>query len=661
MKIFSITAKNLKLLARSKTSLLVIIFAPLLIMLLVGFAFNNPSTSKLNVGYYAPQKTELTTSFLDALTSNTQFLVVEYQSAELCSDMIAQAKIHLCIVFPEHLALDNTANDDNEIIFYVDQSRTNFVYAVIDTVSSKIEFTSTQLSRQLTNNLLTVIDHTKTSNTEVIAKIIARKSAIDSINTELKNTQSKLDTLDLSSEEVDFEAVKDATTALKTDVTALKESALDVVDTGKEAVDDLDPYVSGNGTNILSDFDDALDDYEGDIGNASSQATENIDTTLSLLDSVSSGVDILNNKLSNARSATGSSADAIADAQKNLAEIKTDLDTMKASLEAINAEINSIKVTSADSIVNPIHTTIRPVSTKSNNLNFIFPYVVILIIVFISIMLSSSIILMEKTSRAYFRTFTTPTKDIVFVMSIFLTGLVVAMLQIAFIMGLAYYFLDTTLSANLWLSIGVLLASVTLFTLIGMIIGYLSNSQEAATMASISIGSVFLFLSNLILPLETMAQSIQEIAKYNPYVICSELLKKITLFGVDWSVLVWEFELLGIYIAVAFIVTVLAQKISKIHYIGRKPIAKMAKKDEIVDHYFKLKSGMLVRNEKELLSEIKKMDDKTFAEYVTHDKNDFETWLELNKHKDLAKILSSCKTRGQMIEMLEKHKGKFKK
>ena len=46
MKVFKVTAKNLKLLMRSKTSMLVVVFGPLLIMLLIGFAFNNNTISK---------------------------------------------------------------------------------------------------------------------------------------------------------------------------------------------------------------------------------------------------------------------------------------------------------------------------------------------------------------------------------------------------------------------------------------------------------------------------------------------------------------------------------------------------------------------------------------------------------------------------------------
>jgi len=165
-----------------------------------------------------------------------------------------------------------------------------------------------------------------------------------------------------------------------------------------------------------------------------------------------------------------------------------------------------------------------------------------------------------------------------------------------------------------------------------------------------------LFLSNLILPLETMSQVIQNVSRFNPYVMCSELLKKLTLFGSQWNEVSLDFALIAAYIVVAFVLVLLIEKGSKIQYISKKPIVKqIIKKDDIVDKYFKMKSGVLIRDEKELLSELKKMSDVSYQDYVTTKKNDFESWLLLNKSNDLAKIVGKARTRKEMIELIEKY------
>jgi ABC-type multidrug transport system permease subunit len=646
MKVFKVTKKNLKILMRSKTSMLVVVFGPLLIMLLVGFAFNNNTVSKLTIGYYANQKTNLTNSFIDALSGNPNFILIQYNSDSQCIDMIQQGKVHLCVIFPNDFRIDN--NKSNELQFYVDQSRANFVYSVIDTVSSKVDITSTQLSYQMTNDLVNVIDNTKKSNTEQLLRITKIKNSITNISTKISGIQSSLDKIDLSATSVDLYPVKNASATLKTDLNNIKTAANNLVDAG-ELIKGLisDGNLSGPFNSQLTTTKSAMT-----VGD---NATDNdLEGLSNALDTLSVSVTALNQKLSQAKSATGDSSKGLEDNMKALSEVKTSIDDLKALIETNNAQINALKVTNAQSIVNPIRTTIKPVSSKSGNLSFIFPYFIILIIVFIGIMLSSNLIIMEKTSRAYFRNFTTPTKDITFVMSIFLTSFIVVLLQLIFILALAYFFLNTFLFTNMILTAVLILGAISVFTLIGMIIGYLFNSQEAVTMASISVGSILLFLSNLILPLESLSPIIQHIARYNPYVICSELLKKLTIFSSSLKEVYTDFIIIAVYALVLFIMVMAIEKASKIQFISKKPITKQLarRKDQSIEKYFKLKNGVLLMSEKDLLEELVTMPDKEFEQYVNKKHNDFASWLEMNNKMDLATKVSECQTRKEMMAAL---------
>lgn len=653
MKVFKITIKNLKLLLRSKTSMFVIIFGPLLIMLLVGFAFNNPSASKLNIGYFANQKTNLTNSFITALSSNPGFSVIEYSDQHTCISMIEQGKGHMCIVFPDDFKLSN--EESKEVVFYVDQSRANFVYAIIDTVSQKVDFASNQLSFQMTNDLLSALAFSQKSNNENIGKIISLKASLDQLSSTLTTVKGKLDKMDLSSANIDTKKLSADIDAVSTSVDTLRTKGMDVVDAGYAFVSEI------GDKNISGIFEDELDLGKTDINkthNTTKKLVVSLSNSLSTLDK---DITALNARLKAAKETTNTSSKDLTNVQSALTKAKADADAIKSSIEKVNTQINSLKITSAESIVNPITTRVEPISTKSNNLNFIFPYLVILIIVFISIMLSSTIIIIEKTSKAYFRNFTTPTKDFTFILSVFLTSFLVILIQLVFVLILAYYFLNTTIVTNVGFTLLTLFASIVLFTFLGMLIGYLFNSQEAVTMAAISVGSILLFLSNLVLPLETMSQAIQNIARYNPYVIASELLKKITLFSSEWNAIEYDFLLMLAFIVVFFLLTILVQRMSKVQYISKKPIGRQivrGKKEEIIDKYFKLKTGVLLRNEKELLQELKNMSDVSFAEYVSKNKNEFSEWLHSIGEKEISKAVVKCKTRQEVIDAMESY---FKK
>jgi hypothetical protein len=263
-------------------------------------------------------------------------------------------------------------------------------------------------------------------------------------------------------------------------------------------------------------------------------------------------------------------------------------------------------------------------------------------------------IVMEKNSKAYFRNFTTPTKDLTFIIAAFLTNLFIVLLQIILILGLSYYFLNTSVvTANIPLALLLILVSIIMFTAIGMGIGYLFNSQEAATMAAISVGSVLLLISNLILPLESMAWYIQAAAKYNPYVIASEVLKKFMLFSVTFQDVMIQFLFLIGYSVAIFILILIIQRLTKFRYFsGIHKIKRAQKKDEIIDKYFRMHNGNLLRNEKDLLEELKLMSDATFKEYSAKDRDDFYEWMrKINKN---TAVKMKGKSRLEMIDVLEK-------
>jgi len=644
MKVFKVTAKNLKLLMRSKTSMLVIVLGPLMIMLLVGFAFSNNSVSKLNIGYYSNGSTNLTSSFVTALAENPSFALINYTSEKQCVDMIEQGKVHLCVIFPNDFRLDN--NKTNELQFYVDQSRMNFVYSVIDTVSSKVDVTSTQLSYQMTNDLISVIADTKQSHNAQLLNLLKLKSSLNNVSTKLSVVQSRLEGMDFSETKIDTTDLEKSSAALKISVDNLISESKKVIVAGNT--------IAANGScNNVTPFRSELSSFK-DLVNTNSTNT-GLDSLLTSVDELSSNVDLLNLKISKIKTATGNSSTDVAQNIVALNSIKTSIDDLKASIESNNAKINALKITNAESIVNPIKTTIKPVSAKSGNLSFIFPYFIILIILFVGVMLSGNLIIMEKTSRAYFRNFTTPTKDLTFVMSIFLTSFIVVLLQLIFILALAYYFLNAAILTAPALTILLLFGAISLFILVGMVIGYASNNQDSATMVGISVGSVLLFLSNLILPIESMSPVIQNISKYNPYVLCSELLKKLTIFGASFSDVYLDFIIIAAYIILLFILVMIIEKALKIHFISKRPVTTALPnkgKDAIMQKYFKLKNGVLLMSEKDLHEELLTMNDKEFEIYVSKKHNAFESWFKLNKNKSLAEKVGKCKTRKELIELL---------
>ena len=255
----------------------------------------------------------------------------------------------------------------------------------------------------------------------------------------------------------------------------------------------------------------------------------------------------------------------------------TKIDEIQTSLDNIYANLDSIAVREAATIVSPVTTNIKPVVPEKTYLNYMFPSLIVLVVMFISLLLSTTLVQMEKHSPAYFRNFITPTRSIVFVIGTYLTGMLLVSMQLIIIIVISAKFFKTQIIPSLSIIIPSLLLITTLFTLIGMLIGHIFKSEETATLAAISTGSVFLFLSNIILPLESMPAYVRNIAQYNPFVLGENVLRKTIIFQEQFASIQNEILYMGIASIVLFILIWILYKSKRKHSFHRLFAAKQKK------------------------------------------------------------------------------------
>ncbi|MEK6939897.1 MAG: hypothetical protein AABX31_04165, partial [Nanoarchaeota archaeon] len=154
-----LTKKNLKLLVRSKTSALVVFFAPLFIILLLGLSYNTSSNYGLNIGIYAPSFTGDVESLMSSLQEQ-EFTIIKYETTvDDCVKDIKAGAVHACVSVPESLKVED--NQQKEVSFYVDPSKINLVGVVQDTLNEKFNLKSQEISQDLSSNLLSAVSNTK--------------------------------------------------------------------------------------------------------------------------------------------------------------------------------------------------------------------------------------------------------------------------------------------------------------------------------------------------------------------------------------------------------------------------------------------------------------------------------------------------------------------
>jgi ABC-type multidrug transport system permease subunit len=649
MKWVKTLIKNFKILSRSKGSALMILFAPLLIVLIIGFSFAGKVENTLDVGIYLNgNNNNLSQRFVDNLNTTENHLTF-FPNSESCINAIKESVVVTCIVFPKDFALAD--NKVNEVVFYVDESRMNLVYQLTSSVTINLDLESGEVSKELTQRMLLIMEETKNTMNTGISSTVSMKAKLMSVQGKSSELKGQVSGIDVTTQPVDLSDTTEGLDNVSRALDALQTSASSTLTKGYALV----ALVSANTSLSTSDLKSALDSLNSSL--ASSNVAElDLDNVIGSIDDVSEQVDAMKAKLSSIATVKTSLSSGMDKIDSDVKSLSADLDQLKSRQEALVSRINSFSFKSADSITNPITTKVESVTAKNNKLTYSFPYLLMLVVLFVGIMLSSTLVFMEKDSRAFFRNFTTPTKSSHFIIMTYLTSLIIILVQSAIILLAVYFGLQVPILTNIDITLIFLFLGISVFILLGMIIGNIFSTSEAITMSTIAIGSIMLFLSNLVLPLETLSPVIAKIASYNPYVIVSESIRRAMLLGVELKDLYYQLAVLGAYIIVLLILVISIKKVIS-SKIFDKMLRRKSKQIFMVpeDHYLKIpEKDILIKNVAELHEAFKNMSHADYAKF-TKPSNIFTKWLKesLNERK-LASRLDGI-TLEKAIGVLEKY------
>lgn len=568
MKLFSIIQKNFRIFLRSKVSALIIFLGPLLLVSLIGLSFSNSQLPGLEVGVYSPNYNAMTDSIIQKINEN-KFSTTKYESKELCSDSVKRGDSGICLLFPANMDKTN-----NEVTFVVDYSKINLVWIVVDIFSNTVSERATELRYDYANDLILRVEQTQTDMQAQQASIVALDSKADESQSALGNAKTELAEINPT---VDFGTVTAAQT--RSSLTKIADEFDDAKDNIESAIDNVD------GSSLSETEKDAIND---DLASAKSSLSiastylEGNNSVKSLEYMINSLQDALENakmQLESIRKSKTSVTGELNNLEESITQSQSGISSLLASVKSTYARIESVKKSDAEQIVSPIKTKIEPVTTEETHFNYLFPTLVALIIMITAILLSSTLVMTEKKSRSLFRNFITPTTDFVFNAGTFLTAMLAMTIQLVIFFLVASLFFETQISGILTL-IPIFILIMSVFILLGMVIGYLFKSEESYVLGAITISTMMLFMSSTIMPIESISNSVRQIASYTPFVLSEITLRQAMFFNFTipsmWTDLV---VLLG-YALIFIGIIVAAQKLSRqsISILKKKDAKKEVKK-----------------------------------------------------------------------------------
>jgi ABC-type multidrug transport system permease subunit len=567
----SIVKKNITLLLRSKSSALIIVLGPMLIVLLAGLAFDNTNTYRLNLGAYSGSYSNLSDSFLYALAQN-EFKVLKYPNADQCIEDVKKGVIHSCLIFSDDFQVGKSMK--NEIAFYVDPSKANLVGTLLDTMSSRVSVQEAELSLNLTRILVDKLSAISGVVEQRRASLIDLATENEEASQVIAQTLTAVQRMsfNISITDADISNMSRSLSNLSSRVGTMEDIAEECIDSAYSYISDVDNRIDAsnlsqsekaNLTASLVAALDSLEDLESDLNKTSYNASIDLAVLRSSSDKV---ITSLNTTRKNLQLATKDKEAVFV----NLKAIEESLNKsiarvleLQNAFNQIDTHIRNIQIKEPGTIVDPVATTIVPVATERTRLNYIFPALILLIIMFTGILLPSTLIQMEKSSKAFFRNFMAPVTDIVSMLATLATSFLLLIAQLIIVLLIAAVFFSGYVFSGFVGTAIVFFLAIAVFVLIGMLVGYIFKSEETSLLASISISSIMLFLSDLILPIESMPSYIAFFADYNPFVIASAMLRKTMIFNLSLGDLSGDILLLLCYAILLFALVFLVLIVSK--------------------------------------------------------------------------------------------------
>ena len=243
---------------------------------------------------------------------------------------------------------------------------------------------------------------------------------------------------------------------------------------------------------------------------------------------------------------------------------------LQLSINAINGMVAGLTNAYANSIISEFNRNIVPelvtipnkslLNFKSINLtysywfnpdlnykNFMVPGILVLLVTIIGMFLSAMNIVREKEIGTIEQINVTPIKKYQFIIGKLIPFLAIALFDMAFGLLLGKVLFDIPIVGSLWLVFGITVSYLLVVLGFGLFISTLTNTQQQAMFVSFFFMIIFIMMSGLFTPIESMPKWAIELDRINPLVYFIRILRMILLKGSVFSDIIKDFYALVIY------------------------------------------------------------------------------------------------------------------
>jgi len=182
-----------------------------------------------------------------------------------------------------------------------------------------------------------------------------------------------------------------------------------------------------------------------------------------------------------------------------------------------------------ETILRPVSVDIQPVFVKKLEIFYRMPAFMSIILLFITLFISSSLIVNERKGGTMARIFLSPISMFFYVFEKMLYLLHLCVLAIVS-MFIASIIFSVHIPISFPLALVLIVASLVYITL-GILIGAMSKSENTSLLTCLVVGFPLMFLSGAFSPPELMGRVARTVTQYLPLTINTDLVEKITIYN----------------------------------------------------------------------------------------------------------------------------------
>ncbi len=518
----TIIKKNFQLLLNSKTETILILIGPLLLIGLIGAAMHDTSIKNVKAGIYSEDSSPESQMQIMTKLYTQGIIGITYDNLDKCISDVRDGKTQICLEFPEE-KINQIGIINQEIILHVDFSKQRTVWNIVGKIQSVVDEETKKYQEAMMRKI-------QLKMIKINQETAALKDIIDQTNQQIYLMESLLDQKD----------------------DQIKQIALNIKDAQNE-IEKIAKSIYELENNLL-ESEIPIELFQNEISN--------------MIESINLINSYLN--MAYAQISTVSLSPLI----DTIMEIKEKINELETQVIKISQLTNQVNYDNLNDALNPIKLSTQSITSSSSKtissnlkfLDYLFPSFLIFFILFNAITFSATKRIKERKSSAYIRNSISQAKARSFIIADLITSIFIISIQIFFIILIASFFLNISIIENLNSIIASILLSVSIFSLIGILIGSATKTQESAIVTSISTSLLFFMFSSLITPVETLQKNIAFIIKLLPLTIFETKFRIITIFN---SPLTFSSEEILATIAVVIIISL------SIHVANKKNKSKI--------------------------------------------------------------------------------------